>query len=695
MDRDKVASDEDIRPEPRLERRWRPLVRFVLAVGGGAILTRLVWIFFGNKLSIRTDIIGYPTFYNYDSPRLTDGYYLIVFVFPLLSLLLYLGLAWLGPLRRQQEPNRRMFPVVGAETDQGRTDGPLDDAEPSGPVSWCWTVGKVVVVATTVALEVGIVAVRNQQLGSSATYVAAVIVFFGVLAVGTALWKSGQGGRHTSAGGLSWRASVALTNSSAALAVIPLLYLASNGTSVVVGSADRTIRYPWLPWWVMSLALLVAFSLWVRGVQRARKTRRFRELEANTLTWVVGPVLFFLLVAILPTALGTFQGFDDAQYLAGTQLVFHHGLLPWREIYALHGLLNDVLDGAIGMIVFGDTRWGINAGFYMLVNPLNLIVIYGFTAYFGRRNRLVLVALIIAFATGLLQGGIIVRFLLFPIFLILLDQVLKRPDWVRCSLFMLTMFVGTILTEEEALFVPLLLGTVVIFELASRERSVPILEALPRSLRCLAAGGILSVGWLILLAVTRSTNLFFDSFLDFSQGHSLEGSYPVQWSLYHDLTATFYWIFPTVLFLATFWRVVAKLRVRSSWSTRDWTMVAAAMCSAVYFLKALDRADTGHVLEAFSITVPLLILWVIEILSSGDRIVRNAVSHRPRVAATLGLHHVVTGLTVIGVIVGASAYSAATSVPATLRRVPNNFHRSIPAGSVSASRCSDTRCPAR
>jgi hypothetical protein len=44
----------------------------------------------------------------------------------------------------------------------------------------------------------------------------------------------------------------------------------------------------------------------------------------------------------------------------------------------------------------------------------------------------------------------------------------------------------------------------------------------------------------------------------------------------------------------------------------------------------------------------------------------------------------VTGLGVVGVIVGASAYSSATSVSATLRRVPSNFHPSVPAGSVSS-----------
>ncbi len=94
------------------------------------------------------------------------------------------------------------------------------------------------------------------------------------------------------------------------------------------------------PLWVMSFALLVAFSLW-GGEYNEHENLRYLELEANTLTWVVGSVLFFLLVAILPTALGTFQGFDDAHTLPETTRLPPRTLTV-AEIYALHGLLNDV-----------------------------------------------------------------------------------------------------------------------------------------------------------------------------------------------------------------------------------------------------------------------------------------------------------------------------------------------------------------
>ena len=48
-------------------------------------------------------------------------------------------------------------------------------------------------------------------------------------------------------------------------------------------------------------------------------------------------------------------------------------------------------------------------------------------------------------------------------------------------------------------------------------------------------------------------------------------------------------------------------------------MVAAGTWVVLYYGKALGRADVGHVGEVFTVTVPLLLLWVIEVLEVGDR----------------------------------------------------------------------------
>ena len=48
-------------------------------------------------------------------------------------------------------------------------------------------------------------------------------------------------------------------NAVAALGVIPLLYLASRGTTVAVGSAD-VVRYPWFPLWLAIALTLIALA---------------------------------------------------------------------------------------------------------------------------------------------------------------------------------------------------------------------------------------------------------------------------------------------------------------------------------------------------------------------------------------------------------------------------------------------------
>jgi hypothetical protein len=668
---------------------WRATVRFMISVFGAAGTTRLLWTLVPTKLAINTDIVGYPVFADFNPSRYTYGYLFFVLIFPALSLIIYTILARRGPLQKQVLDKQNLLPIVSV----GETDTLLDESTSDDgafrTIHSFWTVAKVGLVAATVALEASVIAVRNQRLGSGA-YVAGFVLFGGVLAFGILLSRtSGKRGEHArnGYGGRSWSMSVAQVNSFAALSVIPLLYFVSRGTNVVIGPRARSVRYPWLPLWLVMLLLLVAFLLWLRGYRKARTLPEVLELEAKVLTWVVGPVAFFLVVASLPGAFGPFQAFDDAHFLAAPQLIFQHGLFPWRDIYVLHGLLADVLFGKVGMAVFGNSRWGVGAGFDILVNPMNLLALYVFAAYFCRKNRLVLVLLTLTLATGVLQPALSgTRFMLLPITLILLDQVLRQPGWGRSSLFMSVLFAGTILTPEEALFVPCLVGTVALFDLTTHPSHLSMSSRFRGTWRCLMSGAVLTGVWLVFLTATKSTTAFIDYFLDFASGHGVEGALPTQWSLSQDLTVSFYWVLPTVLCLATFWKVAAKLRRRSSWTTREWVMVGSAACAGIYFPKALERADVGHVFETVVVAIPLLILWSIEILTIGDRKVRSISFHGRRVIETLGLRHAVTGLAVLAVIVGSSEYpTAAVSVSALLRRVPTDFHPSVTQAEVSSA----------
>ena len=266
-------------------------------------------------------------------------------------------------------------------------------------------VARVALPMATIALELLVARSPSLRDGwpvgllSASTYaMALVLVAFGL-----------RGRQHRGpqpARGLSptFQASLSRANSLLAIAVVPLLYPISRSTTVGIGSQAHRVHYPWMPLWLVSLMTLASLLVWLHADRKPDTRHRPLALEAGTLTWLVGPALLYLVVASLPGALGAFQAFDDAHFLAGPQLVFQHGLFPWRDTYLLHGVLADLFDGKIGMMVFGNTRWGANAGLDLIVGPVNWLVLYCFAAYFCRKNRLFLVGLAIAIACGLIQG---------------------------------------------------------------------------------------------------------------------------------------------------------------------------------------------------------------------------------------------------------------------------------------------------
>ena len=413
----------------------------------------------------------------------------------------------------------------------------------------------------------------------------------------------------------------------AALCVVPLLYVVSRATSVTVEVNHRVVHYPWLPAWLVAF-VSAAVALWFgQRVMGSRSQRDLRSTESSVLTLVVGPVLLFLCVAWIPGAFGSFAGFDDAQGLAAAQLTFH-GFFPWKDLFFIHGVLADIFDDGIGMAVFSNSRWGGYAGSSMFVVPITIVVFYYFTAYFARRNRLLVLGVSLAMVLGLL-GAFTDRFGFAPILLVLFDVMLRRRSRLWCAIFMAVLIVEAILTPEIGLLAIGVLGTLVAFEWFSRGPGTALVPAFFRTVWCMVFGFALTVVWLVFLAATGALSGFIDYYRIFGPGHSISGAIPTQWSLEHDLAVTIELFLPVFLLLLTMWRVVAKLRGRRAWTTRDWTMVAAATWVVLYFGKGLGRADAGHVGEVFTVTVPLLLLWIIETLSLGERFVSSPPDQAP------------------------------------------------------------------
>jgi hypothetical protein len=467
---------------------------------------------------------------------------------------------------------------------------------------------------------------------------------------------------------------VARANSLLAIVVLPLLLVVSHGSTVFIASTQQLVRYPWLPPWVALVATVGCLIAWVRVVGRRHDADRDPDYEAQVLTWLVGPVALFLVMAQLSGPMARFIGYDDAQLLAAPQLVFHHGLFPFRDIYLLHGILGDVLDGAIGMVVFGNTRWGVNSGLGVIVNPLTLLAVYAFAAYFCRKNRLVLVMVVALMSVGFF-GVLEPRFVLLPVVLILFDRLLRRPTWGWSLALMFGLVAGSILSPEFVIIAACVLVVLVAFEGARWRRGEPLATTFARTIRCAAVGLVLCVGWALYLGLNHALSPFISFFSDFSTGHNLEGTFPAKWHFATDYRTDFEFFLPTVLWWLTVWRVVAKLRLRRTWLVQDWVMVAAALLALVYFPKALDRADAGHVFESYSVTVPLLALWVFEVLAVADRWLRSALG-RARTLGAPTVTHLATALTTVAVL--AATFTLPTPLVAAVLHAPARFHPSVP-----------------
>ena len=204
-----------------------------------------------------------------------------------------------------------------------------------------------------------------------------------------------------------------------------------------------------MPLWLVVVLVVLTVTWCARAQWGASAWRSSKLVEGSVLATVVGCTAVFLTTMSLPSALGTFIGFDDAQFLAGAQLVFVHGLLPWRDIYLLHGLLEDVFSAR--------SEWeslalplGCVAGQTMILYPLQCCIYYLFAVDFSRRNRLVPFIVAILIVGGYLPP-LLARFVLLPVVLILFDRMIRTRSRFWCFAFSLNLVIQTIVTPEIGL----------------------------------------------------------------------------------------------------------------------------------------------------------------------------------------------------------------------------------------------------
>ncbi len=571
---------------------WRSVARFLIAVSVSAILCALLARYAAPKLTGPTDIIGYPTFANFNFELWFWNYRLTVFAFPVFAIIGYALLTRFGPLKsRIPWSARRNIELVEPV--------PTASVTPEG-VPW----GALARILLPAAVVVAACGSRTGRIDLLA-------VATGVFYVAIAFVAAEMVTRRTQ--GQRWRALATVNGVGGAIAAVLSLWFVSAHTVVQSASSVRT--WPWMVWWLPAFGV-VAIGWW--SARQLRGGRDPRDVELTLLTVVVGAIALFLAMSVLPGQVTRFQGFDDAVEMAGASVVAR-GYFPWRDLLFIHGVFPDVLVGSLGRAVFGESIWGVRAIHTVILVPLFWVSSYLFAVWVSRRNPwfLTLVFLsVTSLVRPLLDSERLTgprwellwseRFIGLPLALIVLGETLRRRSVTWAVGLTLMLFVEEILVPETIFVAGPAFACVVAAELVHRSRDQSIWTNLRLTRWCVGTGLAATAAWSIFLLTRHALGAFIDYYVVFGPGHNLAGAIPPTGI---GLIESAMLVIDIGCVLITVCAVAVKVATRADWEARDWVAVAAAAFVALYVEKALGRFDPTHVWQVFGASLPLVLLW--------------------------------------------------------------------------------------
>jgi hypothetical protein len=617
----------------RLSAAIRVLAAVLVAGAVTAILTVATW----GPLDVRTDVIGYPIFQDFNYENYFTGYYLVIGFFPIASLLLFLGLTRVGPRIGLPVPPSRgsLRPHTPRADPAPALDGEPAISAASREKRWVVAGARIAFVGAVLGLEAGIAFDSVWLWLALGTAIYACAATLAALAIDR--WDR-QGS------GLEQR--LPTVNSIGATLSVAGLIAVSGSTEVKVLSDGSLEHHRWFPAWLGG-PIAAALAAWIAIAVRGRGLAGAAAIERRALILIPAPVCLFLLLASLPGEVGI-DFFHFGEALVATRLV-GDGWLPWRDVVLTHGLLQDVAGPGLSLAVFGDSIWGYLAGSSVLLTPLYFVSQYFLFAYLFGRNWLFLV-----FTALLVLGTLLAppnfRFILWPLTLVLLALVLDHPTRAR-SIGLAAIAVGqTIITPEAA---PALLAVSVVlvgYELYDRQPGESLTAAFPRTIWYASAGLALAALFAAYLASRGALDDYVWVSIKLLHGHALSGAFPPTRSGLSENLFGFMALMPIVATLIAFAYGVTRLRLRLRFRTEDWVMAAAALCTVLYFPKFLSRMDQGHVYETYSVALPLALYIVYRFVEVAEGAV-NRTSAGRRISGFVA-HPVSLALVVLVAVLG-------------------------------------------
>ena len=616
-----------------------------------------------------SDIVGYPLLADFNSDLYSDTWYLAVVGWPLLTLVLFLGLR--GALRSSGLVSRVRLAmhISGAEA----AAPPV--AEPEDPgIERVAAAARIVVVGVVWGFA-GAIVRDNVGIGFWRDLVVFAALYVLVLAAVTGVVCTLRAGSLSRAGAA--RLASTLNALGAALTVVGLIAV-SQVTVLVTVSDDVSHPMRWLPLGLGLPLTAVLTGLAGVGLWRARCSGigRVRAVERRTLFLVAVPVALFLSTAFLVGGQGPMDVFELGQQIATLHLL-HLGEFPWRDFLPFHGLLTDTLFNALGYKLLNPSAWGAIAGGYLVITPITWVALYLF-AYriVGGSWAALLTVLFLFFDSTAMAAD--PRLFAWPLVLLLLALTLDRRSRIAAFGTGATLALFALLLPEASYAVPACAVALLAHDAyhARWRRRWSVVGEFRLSLWTLAGGAVIAAALFAVLASAHAVGGFVDYYLTQIPGHALEGSIPITWGPPFSWNAmseqfVFWVVAPGLAVILGLGIVVGRVRLGRALRTTEFLIIAIGVFTVFYYgTEFLNRADLGHDGLAYAGAIPLLLLVGWEALRWANGWVRSLLrgSQAGRLRWPL--------LYVAAVI---AAITTSTSLPTLVPAVVANYRATAPA----------------
>jgi hypothetical protein len=642
-------------------------LRAFFALAGGAAITWLAIHRIPRALHAHTDLVGATTFTNFDIDYYFTAFNYAVYFFPATTVGLFLLATW-GARR------------AGFSAGYGGLTGePWDDIAESPSERRAWLVASVRVMATgaVLGLEAAIFADAEG------------IAFWGVELVVVALYALVVGMVSLALRGCSTRRGFpylesARINAAGAVATIVGMLAASSVTSVRITQTGAEHSYPWLsPWLVLAIAILAGAVIF-SALRSAPSVAGAQRVERRALTVVTAAVALVLVLSRIPGELGPMDMFHEGEGLVAARLNLL-GYFPWRDVIWVHGLFDDTYRSQFGLQFLDSSRWGAVAGSMLVLYPLSAVSTYMLFVYLFRSNWPFLVLSLIL-PLGLLAGADIsgsifdgnrIRFILWPLVLLLLAAVLERPAPGRMLAFSGFLFVQLIVTPESAFALPACAAVVVAYEAINGSPGQRLSARFRRTIWCSATGLVLGAIFVIYLAAHHAVGDFLFYYRILSEGRLYQGSVPFSAWLQQSRHPTFdrvAAVAPLGAVVVSAWYAAARVLQRRAFHRADWIMAANAIFVLLYYQKFLARMD-GHVYHVYVVALPLMLYIVYRLAAYAEGLLNRAAALAAALRATTR-HPVSVALLMLSLLFVPSLPGAIAAVPtdyrATAATAPTN-----------------------